>query len=60
MQTHSNFLLHGLPTLLDLLQILCFWTLSIVLFIFQNTMFRRLDSVSSSGKTYSVGSNRLS
>jgi hypothetical protein len=28
---------------------------NIVLFIFQNTTFRRLDS---SGKTYSVGSNR--
>jgi hypothetical protein len=29
-----------------LLQILCFWTLSIVLFIFQNATFRRPDSVS--------------
>jgi hypothetical protein len=26
-------------------QILCFWTSSIVLFIFQNTTFQRLDSV---------------
>jgi hypothetical protein len=29
-----------------LVQILCFWTLSIVPFIFKNTTFRRLDSVS--------------
>jgi hypothetical protein len=42
-------------------QLLCFWTLSIVLslckntalFIFQNTMFWRLDSSLSSAKTYS-------
>jgi hypothetical protein len=43
-----------LPTVLPLVHILCFWKLSIVLslskntvlFIFQNTTFRRLDSVS--------------
>jgi hypothetical protein len=28
-----------------LVQILCIWTLSIILFIFQNTMFQRLDSL---------------
>jgi hypothetical protein len=33
-------------------QVLCFWTLFTVLFIFQNTAFP------SSGKTYSVGPNR--
>jgi hypothetical protein len=30
----------------NIIEILCFWTLSIVLILFKNTILRRLDSIS--------------
>jgi hypothetical protein len=41
-----------------LIKLLCFWTLSVVLFLFKTQLFKDWILSPSSGGTYSVGLNR--
>jgi hypothetical protein len=52
-----NIITNCIPQPEDLVQILCFWTLSTILFLFKTQYFGGWILSPFSGKTYSVGPN---